>query len=73
MKAQITLKSGVTVVADVSEWTTVRDRFDHTVNGFKWTSSGGADLMFVRIEDVSAVVIVDEPSVGGEAGGDVTD
>lgn len=73
MKAQITLKSGVTVVADVSEWTAVRDRFDHSANGFKWTNNGQADLVYVRVEDVSAVVIADDPSTGEETSGDVTD
>lgn len=72
MKAQITLKSGVTVVADVDKWTTVRNGVGQ-LTGFKWVDGGAASLMYLNIEDVSAVVVVDEPSTGGEGSGDVAD
>jgi len=60
MKVNITLKSGVTVQADVSTWTTVRGRLDGDLRGFKWTS-GSIELSYLRLEDVSAVVVVREP------------
>ncbi len=72
MKAQITLKSGVTVVADVDKWTTLRNVASE-LSGFRWTNAEPAILMYINIEDVSAVVVVDEPSMSDEVSGDVAD
>jgi len=68
MKVHITLKSGVTVQADVSRWVTVRSKIvsPGELIGFRWEDSthGSTELCYVRLEDVSAVVVVREP---GEA------
>jgi hypothetical protein len=57
---EITLKSGVTVHADVSEWEVTRNRISGDVTGYSWTHDGPRRLAHVRVEDVSAVVFVDD-------------
>ncbi len=64
MKVQITLKSGVTVEAGVSKWTTIRDLRSGDITGLKWADQDGepAELAYVRMEDVSAVIVVRQSS-----------
>lgn len=57
---EITLKSGITIHADVSEWIKTKNRVSGDLTGFEWEHSGPRRLNHVRIEEVAAVVFVDD-------------
>jgi hypothetical protein len=57
---EITLKSGATVHADVSEWGTTRNRVTNVVTGYSWTNEGPRRLSDLRVEEVAVVVFVDD-------------
>lgn len=57
---EITLKSGATITADVSEWTTTRNKIDNRVTGYEWEHCGPRRLAHVRVEEVAAVIFVND-------------
>ena len=57
---EITLKSGVIVHADVSSWTRTRHPVLGTVTGYEWENAGPRRLCDLRVEEVAAVVFVDD-------------
>lgn len=57
---EITLKSGATITADVNEWTTQRSPLTNEVTGFGWDKPGPRRLVHVAIEEVAAVVFVED-------------
>lgn len=56
---EITLKSGATVTADVTEWITETNPITGDIAGFRWDKPGPRRLVHVNVKEVAAVVWVE--------------
>jgi hypothetical protein len=57
---EITLRSGATIKADVSEWVTQKHPLDNRLLGFRWVDDGPRKLQRLDIDEVAAVIFVDD-------------
>lgn len=62
MQMELILNSGAKVTVDVDDMTLERNNFSKELTKLKWTNPEKAEraLMYVRLEDVSAIVLIDE-------------
>jgi hypothetical protein len=56
---QITLRSGVQVTADATTVTTGRSPMNGELTKLEWDQSGATRLVWVRLEEVAAIVFHD--------------
>lgn len=59
-RIEITLASGATVMADVTEFTIQRSPISGEMMGIQWDKPGNRKLLHARVESIDAIVFVDD-------------
>ncbi|WP_020525860.1 hypothetical protein [Catelliglobosispora koreensis] len=71
MKAQITLRSGAQIEAEVEDLTTTRNRLTNELTGLEWTSVDcwQRKLHTIEVSEIVAIVLIREPAEATVDGG----